>query len=104
MQQPDTPPQVLHDAVLQLLSKLASDGGVTPTILWHMTYNHHGPAHTESNLPQGNITTFSSRPFEIGVEDDVLEPVRKVWQSILPESSPEAFLRFEERGQEFEDS
>jgi hypothetical protein len=98
---PDVSSQLLHDSIAALLQSVApNDSPSTSQILWHLAYKSHAPQHDTALMASNRRIRFPTRRYDVAVEDDILEPVRKVWEQLLPEESGEAFLRFEERGQD----
>jgi Rab proteins geranylgeranyltransferase component A len=95
----ETTPDVLHNAVGRLISSIAADA----SILWRLSYSSHSASHSQKDDTASNITLFAPRPFNIAVEDDLLEPIKQVWDTIVP-SNGEEFLRFQERGQDVEEA
>lgn len=67
-----------------------------------MSYKTHVRSPDQDIAKHPYVTTFATRRFEVAVEDDILEPVRAIWDQMM-QGSEETFLRFAEREQTFDD-
>ncbi|QIX01082.1 hypothetical protein AMS68_006599 [Peltaster fructicola] len=90
---------VLQEALQHVLSSLGVDAS---EVLWSMEFQHSGYV-PESNPLAERILAVSSLGPELALEDNVLDSVRTMWQTITQEES-DTFMRFEAReGAEDED-
>ncbi|KAL3493547.1 GDP dissociation inhibitor [Aspergillus germanicus] len=89
---------LIADAIDKLL---ASNAGPDARVLWSLRYTQLGRAvegDTPANIVSGNLVRFPPPSLDLAFDDSVIDLVKDAWIRIMgDESSPDHFMKFEDR-------
>jgi Rab proteins geranylgeranyltransferase component A len=85
----------LQAAVDALMSSSDFEDGTK--VAWNLSYTSRSLSRRE-HVPNDNVSTFGSYPYDLAFDDSILEDVKKVWSAVMGSDAADSeFLRFEER-------
>lgn len=102
----------LENAVQTFLSRIDRAPEALPAqVCWNLTYKSRGVSMNRDDDASGllswdrNVAIFTREAFNVSVDDNVVETVRRVWAKVLGvEAETSEFLRFEDREQHDEEA